>query len=76
MYTRPTCLDLMAEGHGARHETGSSELALIALRRTKGVVRTSVLAVLAVSIFWSAEYLRAEPLLACVLSGIITVNRK
>ena len=40
------------------------------------MVRTSVLAILAVSIFWSAEYLRAEPLLACVLSGIITINRK
>lgn len=44
--------------------------------RTKGVVRTAVLAVLAMSIFWSATYLRAEPLLACVLSGIITINRK
>ena len=54
----------------------SSNMALIMVRRTKGIVRTSVLAVLAVSIFWSAEYLRAEPLLACVLSGIITVNRK
>lgn len=40
------------------------------------MVRTSILAVLAMSIFWSATYLSAEPLLACVLSGIITINRK
>lgn len=48
----------------------------IATCRTKGVVRTTFLAVLAMSIFWSATFLHAEPLLACVLSGIITINRK
>ena len=40
------------------------------------MVRTTFLAVLAMSIFWSATFLHAEPLLACVLSGIITINRK
>ena len=61
---------------GMKQEGGSFNKAFFGVCRTKGVVRTSVLAVLAVSIFWSAEYLRAEPLLACVLSGIITINRK
>ena len=61
---------------GRPREGRHSSKALFGVRRTKGVVRTSVLAALAASVFWSAEFLRAEPLLACVLSGIITVNRK
>ena len=44
--------------------------------RTKGAARTAALAVLAMSIFWTATQLRAEPLLACVLAGIITINRQ
>ena len=44
--------------------------------RTKGAARTAALAVLAMSIFWTAIQLHAEPLLACVLAGIITINRQ
>ena len=44
--------------------------------RTKGAARTAALAVLAMSIFWTATQLHAEPLLACVLAGIITINRQ
>jgi hypothetical protein len=39
-------------------------------------VRTATVALLAISIFWTALRLHAEPLLACVLAGIITTNRK
>jgi hypothetical protein len=31
---------------------------------------------MAMSIFWTALFLKAEPLLACVLAGIMTTNRK
>ena len=44
--------------------------------RTKGAARTAALAVLAMSIFWTASQIHAEPLLACVLAGIITINRQ
>ena len=44
--------------------------------RTKGAARTAALAVLAMSIFWIATQVHAEPLLACVLAGIITINRQ
>ena len=40
------------------------------------MVRTAAIALLAMGIFWSALQLHAEPLLACVLAGIITTNRK
>ncbi|BDA45644.1 hypothetical protein COCOBI_07-4310 [Coccomyxa sp. Obi] len=44
--------------------------------RAKAVMRTAAIALLAMSIFWTALQLHAEPLLACVLAGIITTNRK
>jgi hypothetical protein len=42
----------------------------------KAGVRTAVVALLAVSVFWTAAQARAEPLLACVLAGVIVTNRK
>ena len=31
---------------------------------------------MAVAVFWTAERFAAEPLLACVLAGVIATNRK
>ena len=46
------------------------------MRRVKAGVRTGVVALLAMSVFWTAAQFRAEPLLACVLAGVIVTNRK
>ena len=38
-------------------------------------VKTVVLATLSMCIFWLAEQMGAEPLLSCVLTGIVVTNR-
>ena len=56
----------------ARMQTGPDWLhgALQAVARTTAVVG------MAVAVFWAAERFAAEPLLACVLAGVIATNRK
>ncbi len=44
--------------------------------RVKAVARTAVVALLAMSVFWTAARLHAEPLLACMVAGVIVINRK
>lgn len=44
--------------------------------RVKAVTRTAVVALLAMGVFWTAARLHAEPLLACMVAGVIVINRK
>ena len=41
-----------------------------------GRLQTGMVAGVAVTTFWLAERLGAEPLLSCVIAGIITANRR
>ncbi|KAK9842202.1 hypothetical protein WJX81_000261 [Elliptochloris bilobata] len=44
--------------------------------RVKGLARTAAVVGMAVAVFWAAESFAAEPLLACVLAGVVATNRK
>lgn len=57
-------------------KTSRRNVRYLVVHRAKAMVRTASVALLAMSIFGSALQLHAEPLLACVLAGIITTNRK
>ena len=39
-------------------------------------LKTLIVAALAICIFWLADGMAAEPLLACVMAGIVTANRR
>ena len=53
-----------------------SHLKLAAWGLCQAVARTVAVVGMAVAVFWTAERFAAEPLLACVLAGVIATNRK